>query len=48
MSDRDLEEKFRGLTDGVLNEAQAAKVIDLCWRLESLEDVGDLVRATVP
>jgi 2-methylcitrate dehydratase PrpD len=46
MSDRDLEDKFRALVEGVLDDRQAAKVIDLCWRLPELDDVGELVRAT--
>jgi 2-methylcitrate dehydratase PrpD len=48
MSDRDLEDKFRGLADGILTSDRAQRVIDLCWRLEELEDAGELVRATVP
>ena len=46
MTDRDLEDKFRALVAGVLDDRQAAKVIDLCWRLPELDDVGELVRAT--
>jgi 2-methylcitrate dehydratase PrpD len=48
MSDRDLEDKFRGLADGILTSDRAQRVIDLCWRLEELEDAGELVHATVP
>ncbi|MDB5865322.1 MAG: 2-methylcitrate dehydratase [Betaproteobacteria bacterium] len=48
MSDRDLEDKFRSLTDGVLSVAEAARVMDLCWRVAELEDAGELARATVP
>jgi 2-methylcitrate dehydratase PrpD len=48
MSDRDLEDKFLSLTDGVLTAGQAARVMDLCWRVAELEDAGELARATVP
>jgi 2-methylcitrate dehydratase PrpD len=48
MSDRDLEEKFRGLTDGILSRDDADRVIDLCWRVAALDDVSELARATVP
>ncbi|HEX2826274.1 MAG TPA: MmgE/PrpD family protein [Burkholderiales bacterium] len=48
MSDRDLEEKLSDLTDGVLPKAAAARVIDLCWRIDTLDDAGELARATVP
>jgi 2-methylcitrate dehydratase PrpD len=48
MSDRDLEDKFRSLADGVLSAAEAERVIGLCWRVAGLEDAGELARATVP
>jgi 2-methylcitrate dehydratase PrpD len=48
MSDRDLEDKFRSLADGVLSAAEASRVIELCWRVAELEDAGELARATVP
>ncbi|HJU05259.1 MAG TPA: MmgE/PrpD family protein [Nitrospiraceae bacterium] len=43
MSDREVEEKFRALSAGRLNRAQAGRVIDLVWKLESLDDVGTLM-----
>jgi 2-methylcitrate dehydratase PrpD len=40
LSDRQLEEKF-------LDQASSGKrVIEMCWRLEQIENVGDLVKAT--
>ena len=42
MSDRDLEEKFRSLTDGILGAAQSDRVIELCWRIAELDDAGEL------
>lgn len=48
MSDRDLEEKFRGLTSAVLRPAQIDELIALCWKLEQLPDAGVIARAAVP
>jgi 2-methylcitrate dehydratase PrpD len=48
MSDADLEEKFRGLTDGVLARGQADHLIKLCWSAAQLADAADLARAAVP
>jgi len=45
MSDQDLEAKFAGLADGVLPSAQAKKLIDLCWKVETLQNAADLARA---
>ena len=40
MSDADLEEKFRSLTDGVLPQAQADRLIKLCWSAAQLADAA--------
>jgi 2-methylcitrate dehydratase PrpD len=45
MSDRMLEEKFRGLADGVLSGAQTEHLIELCWTAEKLANAGDIARA---
>jgi 2-methylcitrate dehydratase PrpD len=45
MSDADLERKFTDLADGILPREQAAKVMDLCWKLETLADASDIARA---
>jgi 2-methylcitrate dehydratase PrpD len=45
MSDADLERKFTDLADGVLPHEQIAKVLELCWKIEGLSDVGDIARA---
>jgi 2-methylcitrate dehydratase PrpD len=44
LSDADLEAKFRSLVSGVLPDAQAARLIDLCWRVGELEDAGSVAR----
>jgi len=46
LSDQQLEEKLRD-QNAILPEAQVARVIDLCWRLDQLQDVNDLIRATI-
>ncbi len=43
LSDREIEEKFRSLAAGLFARARAGQVIDMVWRLESLEDVGKLM-----
>ncbi len=45
MSDADLERKFADLAEGILPKEQTAKVMDLCWKVESLADAGDIARA---
>lgn len=47
MTDGQLEEKFRGQAVRALPEAQVEDAIGLCWRIDGLEDVGELVRAAV-
>jgi hypothetical protein len=32
----------------VLAAADVDRLIDLCWRIDALEDVGDVVNAAVP
>jgi 2-methylcitrate dehydratase PrpD len=45
MSDRMLEDKFRGLADGVLPSARSDRLIDLCWSVDKLADAGQLARS---
>ncbi|TXN02573.1 MmgE/PrpD family protein [Methylobacterium sp. WL103] len=47
MTDAALERKFTDLADGVLPEAQARRVMALCWSLETLGDAADVTRAGV-
>ena len=44
LSDRGIEDKFRGLADGILPSRQAEEIIDLCWRADTLADAGDIAR----
>jgi 2-methylcitrate dehydratase len=43
MSDRQIEEKFRGLTEGTLNREQRERVVDWVWKLDQQEDIGGLM-----
>ena len=44
MSDADLERKFTDLAEGILPPQQIAKVLELCWKVEGLADVGEIAR----
>jgi len=48
MTDKDLEAKFQRLTSDILTREESRRLMDLCWNLESSEDVASLARATVP
>jgi 2-methylcitrate dehydratase PrpD len=45
MSDSDLETKFSRLADGVLPQDRIHRLIDLCWKIETLKDAAELPRA---
>jgi len=44
MSDRMIEDKFRGLADGILSADRARSIVDLCWRADQLADAGEIAR----
>jgi hypothetical protein len=45
MNDAELSEKFRQCAAwGRLDTAQTRAVLDLAWRIETLEDVGELMQ----
>ena len=48
MSDADLEAKFLDLSKGVLPDAQASRLMDLCWKVESQANVAAIAQAAVP
>jgi 2-methylcitrate dehydratase PrpD len=48
LTDKQLEEKFRDQAILVLPAPEVESVIQLCWKIDRLEDVGELVTATVP
>jgi hypothetical protein len=45
MSDNDLEAKFSGLAMAVLSNPQQRKLMDLCWKVESLAKAGAIAEA---
>lgn len=45
MSDSDLETKFHGLADGILNRDRVNRLIDLCGKLETTANVSTIARA---
>jgi len=48
MSDKQLEAKFRDQAVAALPTAQVEKAIELCWKIDRLADVAELIRAAVP
>jgi 2-methylcitrate dehydratase PrpD len=47
LNDRQLEDKLRDQSIPLLGEAQVEKLISLCWKIDQLDDVGELIKATV-
>jgi len=48
LSDEQLAEKFVDQAVLALPRAQVDAVLEQCWRIDTLEDVGALARATMP
>jgi 2-methylcitrate dehydratase PrpD len=48
MSDEDLERKFRGLCEGILDPQRIDALIAQCWHLDTLAQSATLPRMTVP
>jgi 2-methylcitrate dehydratase PrpD len=48
MSDKQLEAKFRDQAVAALPAAQVEKAIELCWKIDELGDVAELIRSAVP
>jgi 2-methylcitrate dehydratase len=42
-SDTDLENKFASLNNSMLSPSQVSALIGLCWRLDEVSDVAELV-----
>jgi len=47
MTAQELEDKFRKLAGNLLPEAQINRLLDLANRVDELDDIGELVRATI-
>jgi 2-methylcitrate dehydratase PrpD len=48
LTDEELQSKFTDCTDRLLDKAAREKIFEMIHRLETLEDIGKLVRATQP
>jgi len=48
MSDAALEAKFADLAQGILPPAQTRRLMDLCWKVETLPSAGEVARAAGP
>ncbi|WP_414444693.1 MmgE/PrpD family protein [Burkholderia sp. 22PA0106] len=48
MTNQQLERKFSDLADGILPADRTRALIDMCWRVEQLDNAGDLALAAVP
>jgi len=47
LSDKQLEEKLRDQCMPELSAAQVDRLIELCWKIDQLDDVNEVVKATV-
>jgi 2-methylcitrate dehydratase PrpD len=45
LTDAELIGKFHECAEALVSEDQRNQIIDLCWRLHTLEDVGELASA---
>jgi 2-methylcitrate dehydratase PrpD len=48
MSDADLEAKLLDLAQGILSKPKAARLIETCWKVESLPQASALAKAALP
>ena len=48
MSDADIERKIRGLAEPVLAASKIDRLIDGCWNIEKIDDVGALIKLAAP
>jgi 2-methylcitrate dehydratase PrpD len=46
MSDAELSQKFSDQAAGVLVQAQVSRLLELCWNVAAIEDVGEIARAS--
>ena len=48
MTDKQLDAKFRDQAVAALKAEQVEKAIGLCWKIDELDDVGELIQTAVP
>ena len=44
MTDAEVEAKFQRMAAGPLDTATARRILDLCWKFDELEDIGEVLR----
>jgi 2-methylcitrate dehydratase PrpD len=47
MTDKQLEDKFAGLADGVIPASAIRRVMDACWNVESLINAAEIAKMSV-
>ncbi len=47
MTDKQLEDKFADLADGIILALSIERVMDACWNVESLTDAAEIARMSV-
>jgi len=48
LSDRQLEDKLRDQSQPILGAERVDRLIELCWRFDQLQDINELITATIP
>jgi len=48
LTDEQLSAKFRDQATRVLSGERAERALELCWNIDALDDVAELVSATTP
>ena len=48
LTDRQLEEKFTDLAEGILPAAQTSRLMQACWQVEQLPSAAEIAKAAVP
>jgi len=46
MTDAEIEKKFHTLAGPLMDEAKRRYLLDLCWKLDELDNLADLMAAT--
>ncbi len=47
MTDKQLENRFGDLADGIIPASSIERVMDACWNVESLTDAAEIARMSV-
>jgi 2-methylcitrate dehydratase len=44
MTDAEVEAKFQRMAAGRLDPARARRILDLCWKFDELDDIGEVLK----